>query len=183
MSTRTAYLLPCTCGEKLVVDKSQAGLTIRCHCGKEVHIPTLRGFAELEQTSVNQRPAREWSARQGVLFIGIAITVLGLLAAGWFALGRPRYPYKVENELLAAAGSTDDMQDANVEALRRWWNSAQMGVANDTSPYAAWHQDMLAIYNDAAQTFRARMTFAASVTAIGFVILCAGYFMPKRGAK
>ncbi len=183
MSTRTAYLLPCTCGEKILVDKSQAGLPVPCRCGKELTIPTLRGFAQLEQTTVDGRAAREWSSRQGVHFIGAAIAVLGLLAAGWFALGRPQYPHEVESELIAAAGSTADMQNASVESLRKYWRDARVSVENDPSPYAGQHLAMLSIFQYAEEAFRARMTVAAIVTAVGATIFCVGFLLPKRPAN
>jgi len=53
------YLLPCSCGEKLVVDRSQAGLSKRCTCGRDVTVPTLRGLEQLERAA----PAEETIAR------------------------------------------------------------------------------------------------------------------------
>ena len=51
------YLLPCQCGQKLPVDASQAGLRVRCACGAEPQVPTLRGLAALERATATSSAA------------------------------------------------------------------------------------------------------------------------------
>lgn len=41
------FLLPCTCGAKIPVNRSQAGMTLPCsQCGQAVDVPTIRKLAE-----------------------------------------------------------------------------------------------------------------------------------------
>lgn len=41
------FLLTCQCGKQHVVNKTQAGESISCSCGKQLEIPTLRGLTRL----------------------------------------------------------------------------------------------------------------------------------------
>ena len=88
------YLLPCQCGQKLPVDASQAGLRIRCVCGAQPQVPTLRGLATLERaiaSSAGPR-ARSWGPRQAVAFLGLSIFTVAAAAAVvlWFTF--PKFP-------------------------------------------------------------------------------------------
>jgi hypothetical protein len=81
------YLLPCPCGQSLLVSKSQAGQSIECSCGQTVAVPTLRGFAQLQtaDTTTNSprssrrytdRSPQAWNPVRGL----ISALSLGLLA-------------------------------------------------------------------------------------------------------
>jgi hypothetical protein len=84
------YLLPCTCGKKLGVTKSQAGQTVRCECGKTLEVPTLRGMSELERVGTPSRaPSRSWNNRHRVTFLLAIAALFGLLAAGYLAIDLP----------------------------------------------------------------------------------------------
>jgi hypothetical protein len=91
------YLLPCTCGKKLGVTKSQAGQTVRCACGKELEVPTLRGLSELERVGTRSAAqSRQWTNRHRVVFsLGVAALV-GVLAAGYLAWELPPPLPKIE---------------------------------------------------------------------------------------
>jgi hypothetical protein len=87
---KTLYLLPCTCGKKIEVDAGQAGLNVRCSCGAEVNVPTMRGIAQLERSEPRTLPAAkpgaEWGRRQGLIFLGMVIMLaasLGGLYVWW----------------------------------------------------------------------------------------------------
>lgn len=56
---RKRFLLPCGCGQKLVVDATQAGQQLSCGCGASLVVPTLRGLESLERV---EEPAAEGSA-------------------------------------------------------------------------------------------------------------------------
>jgi len=86
------YLLPCTCGESIVVEVSQAGQRIPCKCGKSLEVPTMRAIRELApaveentKAAATQRPARTWSQTQGTIFgIGALLAVAGVAAAIYY---------------------------------------------------------------------------------------------------
>src|SRR5487761_135342 len=85
---QTRYLLPCRCGKKIEVDAHQSGLVVRCACGAQQPVPTLRGLAVLERTEAASLPsapaASGWGPRQGLVFLGLVVIALSLLS--WFAL-------------------------------------------------------------------------------------------------
>lgn len=46
------YLIPCDCGAKTPVNRSQAGMTLPCkQCGKSLEVPTIRHMSSLESTT------------------------------------------------------------------------------------------------------------------------------------
>jgi hypothetical protein len=95
------YRLPCErCGEKLVIDVSQAGRQLVCQCGATQEIPSLREIRALEVvTDSSDKPRRaSWNQGRGIVFaVGLVIAVLGLLlaaAAGtsWYTARAPVLP-------------------------------------------------------------------------------------------
>src|ERR1041384_5370156 len=80
-------LLPCSCGKKIEIEISQAGLLVDCPaCGRQVQAPTMRGFRELERVELPETSAArggEWGTRQGLIFLGLTILAIGLLGAGY----------------------------------------------------------------------------------------------------
>jgi hypothetical protein len=89
----TKYLLPCSCGEKLVVDNRQAGETVQCTCGSQLEVPTMRGLAQLVQVNdpgFTTAPKRVWGPRQGLLFVGLLLATLSFGYAGYLLLFGPK---------------------------------------------------------------------------------------------
>lgn len=113
------YLLTCSCGRKLAVSKTQAGESIRCECGEQVTVPTLRGFADLpvvQSESVDAKMSRDdraqsvWKGWRGTCFaIAIAIfAIAGITAARAAYIANAAYtPYDVEQEILAGNEKID----------------------------------------------------------------------------
>lgn len=95
---RAKYLLPCTCGREIPVEATQAGQPIRCQCGLELEVPTLRNLTRLkpaEPPAAAPRRARSaWGRRQRVMLAGLAIMAIGALWTGWELLQRP-HPLEV----------------------------------------------------------------------------------------
>ncbi len=82
------YYLPCSCGQKVRVEPAQAGGSATCACGTTLHVPTLRGLAQLEIAPPDEervrRPARQWSPVRGALFSsGLVVVVGALLLLGY----------------------------------------------------------------------------------------------------
>ena len=87
----TLFLVPCSCGEKLQVEISQAGEVLVCSCGRSLEIPALRSLRQLDSVSGPTRPSdhRRWSPSQGVLFVaGSAIFVVSLAAATFLLVAK-----------------------------------------------------------------------------------------------
>ena len=94
------YLLPCSCGNNVTIDPSQAGMAVSCQCGKSLEVPTLREIRQLEPAE-DSGPARAmptkdkkagWSAWRGAIFsVGVTILLLSLCAVVWAAYARTPY--------------------------------------------------------------------------------------------
>lgn len=86
------YLLPCSCGAKLPVERRQAGETVRCGCGTSLEVPSLMKMENLEPAepeSVDGRPSDQWGIRQSVILLGAVIAMLGLALGVFLVLSRP----------------------------------------------------------------------------------------------
>jgi hypothetical protein len=89
------YLLACPeCGSKLAVETGQAGQRLQCACGREIEVPSVRQLRELEPAGDVGPVQAPWSARQGLLFLGIAIIVVSAVAAVAIAIMRPGIGYE-----------------------------------------------------------------------------------------
>jgi hypothetical protein len=99
------YLLPCpACGNKLSVVAGQAGQLVRCTCGAEVEVPTIRGLRELEQVSEEPAGASRWTARHSVAFFGLLILAGALAFSLYLHLRAPVFdPTGYENEVQASS--------------------------------------------------------------------------------
>lgn len=95
---KTLYALPCACGRTLDVERSQAGLLVRCECGREIEVPTIRGLAELEQRVSSAATQPSWGPRQGVIFLGLAIFAGAACYAGYRHGFPPPAPFAGVNE-------------------------------------------------------------------------------------
>ena len=87
------YLLPCSCGRDVSVSVSMAGQTVRCECGTELEVPTLRGLRQLAPAVESHgRRARSWSDRQRVTFVLLVVGLAAGAVAGYMALNLPPRP-------------------------------------------------------------------------------------------
>lgn len=88
----TDYLLPCSCGERLRVSTRQAGEAVRCTCGTQLEVPTLRHLNQLEPVDAPTAGGPAWGDRQRVAFVVSVITLAALCVVGYLALNLPRDP-------------------------------------------------------------------------------------------
>jgi hypothetical protein len=87
------YLLPCSCGEKIAIESSQAGQAIRCSCGKTLEAPTMQGIRRLEQSAdiVDESAVSSsiGGVTVGIALLGLIILSVGGGIAGWNYTRRP----------------------------------------------------------------------------------------------
>ena len=109
------YLLPCSCGEQSVVSTAQAGGTIRCACGAELQVPTMRGLRELEPLEPRSAAAGRavtWDDQHRVAFLLAlgALTCLGVAIYLWTLLPAPVVqPTSDEFNVAIDAASTGEL--------------------------------------------------------------------------
>ncbi|HEY1601064.1 MAG TPA: hypothetical protein VGG64_15785 [Pirellulales bacterium] len=175
---KTEYLLPCACGETIVVDRSQAGLTARCRCGADIAIPTLRGLEQLQRyTPTDEKTPSVWGPRQATFFLGGLIAGLALVAMVGLWLTRPVFP----QDKVASIMANEEKSVANIEQLSlletfELWEREKNG--GDTSPsperialFAKFQQEVI--------TYVPRMTLAMAAAVVGVLILGVALLLPK----
>jgi hypothetical protein len=90
------YLLPCRCGQQVVVEPRQAGETVVCSCGQTLPIPGMLEMAALEAAPPAEMPppppGGAWGWRQRMVMFGTVMLVGAVLAGVWLARTRPIAP-------------------------------------------------------------------------------------------
>lgn len=97
MTVNVEYLLPCECGNRVRVSRSQAGQMVPCPCGRTLLVPTLIELRSLESVeSENESiPAKKpWGSRQRVLFVGLVVIAISTGFLAYFYYARPLPPPK-----------------------------------------------------------------------------------------
>jgi hypothetical protein len=87
------YLLPCRCGQQIVVEPREAGRTASCGCGASLQIPTMLEMSALEiAPEVVAKPPRQavWDWPQAMKLAGTLIALVGVGIVIFFYIGRPR---------------------------------------------------------------------------------------------
>jgi hypothetical protein len=163
------YLLPCSCGQMQVIDRTDAGQTIRCGCGKPLEVPTLTQIALLEPVAGPARGAgrasSRWGLRQQLLTLGTLMILGGALMAGlvasYFSLFVPK---RVPVETLPPLGALV------------LWDSLQLGISGDPADTTA--QLLLMI----DRHYKRSMVIAAAVGAVGALVFVVGLMVPRQSA-
>ena len=75
----TEYLLPCHCGQKLLVGPAQAGQSLPCSFGAMLDVPTLRALRQLEPSHPATPRNGSWGTREKLFFAGLMILLLALV--------------------------------------------------------------------------------------------------------
>jgi hypothetical protein len=136
------YLLPCSCGRKVPVSTRHAGQTVRCACGAELEVPTLRGLRELEPAGAAAAPARgTWENRQRIAFLLAVASLLAIGVAGYLAW---RLPPKIEppQPIEIDQNSSIGMVFMAYDDLKRGLDIAPPEL-NLYERQAVYHRDML----------------------------------------
>jgi len=112
------YLLPCSCGRNTTVQASQAGEVVRCACGQELEVPTMRKLSELalsNEAAADEKPL--WTMRQGIAFLGLVAIVGGLVFSGYLYANLPSIEPKASLRFEDYRKQIDDMPVANTVIL------------------------------------------------------------------
>lgn len=149
------YLLPCSCGRTVPVERAQAGDRVHCECGKVLDVPTLRGIADLEQERAEVGPPSDceaWGPHQGVILLGIVVTLIGLALAAFYLYQFSQKPRRAE---------VTDYRPAYAMQL---WSFLKLGIDQPTFVAEAQFDRM-------HYEFRQSMVVAVAVTAVGLLIM------------
>ena len=86
------YLLPCPCGQQIVIEPRQAGEMVRCVCGASVQVPTLLEITSLEpapSASVVEPVQSTWGLKQQLRLLGIMLLLVSCVGVVLLHVGRP----------------------------------------------------------------------------------------------
>jgi hypothetical protein len=170
------YLLPCSCGRKLTVDRSQAGLRLPCACGASVEVPTFRGLKELEPVA-DSRPAaapeNPWGPRQGVIFLGVVIAICGAALSGVLWFQRPTFNTPQVNH----KALQESMQGLTLEqSFEAWTDILEHRLDRNPAPQLAEYHKQVA-RNDRG------LGVGASAIAAGAIMIVSALLSAPRGAR
>ncbi|MCY2983247.1 MAG: hypothetical protein NTY15_06360 [Planctomycetota bacterium] len=140
------FLLPCSCGAKLPVSKSQAGMSLQCaECGVSVEVPTIRKLSALALATPETKRAK---AGHGLKWLGpvaaisLLVGIIGLSYAGYLFYERREYiAFAVENGANLDAKESDFMADIRKSAEQSapadtwdYWNTMINDGLKDPNP-------------------------------------------------
>lgn len=123
------FLLPCECSHRIVVGTAQAGGAVACPaCGREVAVPKLRDFGQLQPADQGQSVSRGgWRPAHACMLAGGATALLAWVAA--LAIGiAPQSPISGDVIRDNVAKATDK------QILDAWRSLSQSGVARPPMP-------------------------------------------------
>jgi hypothetical protein len=159
------FLLPCECGQKVVVERKQAGTTVTCVCGKSLEVPTIRGFAELVRHDVAEEDLPPiWGLWQGLVFLGLMIA----LPAIAFSL----FIYRQAPTLNETALYEHTMQFSPFETWQLW-QMYEPGMPKSPSIHS------VSVVRG-MQSMRLKVNIALIVVAIGLIVSASGLVVRAR---
>jgi hypothetical protein len=91
----SSYLLPCSCGQHVPVSIVQAGQSVRCACGAQLQVPSLRDLRALANvetsggTPTRTHRLRTWDDRHRLAFLLCLAALCGLAISAYWALRLP----------------------------------------------------------------------------------------------
>jgi hypothetical protein len=119
------FLLPCECGQTTPIQVSQAGQSVRCVCGRELAVPTMRGIRELKPAAVAPTKVstqRNWNQTRGMIFGAGALSILfGLILIG--------FNYPLYRNYSAFQPTTEDVE----------FTMAQIDATQPADLWDLWH--------------------------------------------
>jgi hypothetical protein len=123
------FRLPCECSHAIVVTTGQAGGVVNCPaCGREVAVPKLRDFGQLEVVEAEPgRPRAGWRLAHACMLAGGVTAVLAWVGAAVLSVS-PQATITAET-IRANVASASDKQ-----IFEAWKALSQSGVARPPLP-------------------------------------------------
>ncbi len=126
------FLLPCTCGANIPVNRSQAGMSLPCpNCGNTVEVPTIRKLAEFATVVPAKKQAKTGQAAKWLGPVAAVSLIVGLIAMAYAGyLYYERYSYTT---FVKQSGGDINVEEAEfLEGIR---NHALQSAPADTWDY------------------------------------------------
>lgn len=138
------FLLPCSCGQKILIRRSQAGSFAQCtYCSAKLDVPTLAGLAKLEWIDdepgdPRQMPAaRRWNPIRGVIAaVCLLVAIVGLTRSGLYAAFRLANPTNFTVEEMLDAYDEAGKLMTPAETWDSWCYIQERGLTKKNPPPA-----------------------------------------------
>lgn len=158
------YLLPCPCGQQIVVQPRQAGETITCSCGASLQVPTLLDMTGLDlappESAAPTPPSVAWGLRHRLLFLGMFLVVAAVVGVVWLYVERPRSRFDtIDPEHIRATAQ-------KLPPSQAWgiWESMKQGLDRRTDQ----------VYEAAVLRFRVWQCVVGVLALLGIALVLAG---------
>ena len=161
-----AYLLPCSCGSEVAVERAQAGGSVRCACGHEIDVPPLGALMSLRSVG-DAAGAPESDVRGAWKRTSFLLLLVGALVVGG-AMARVAFLYAEQPRL----PSLDRAKPAWTIVI---WKELRKGVEGPL------FRDQVN-YHKRLSDWESRRTSALIVALAGVIVLVPGILILRRVA-
>jgi hypothetical protein len=145
------------------VQSRQAGQLVRCECGNQLEVPTIRGLSQLEQrqgAAAVERPA--WTPRKAMISLGVLITLIGLGFTGYLY-------WKMPNVDPVARGR--EIETMPAYQIYQWWRYYERGIPQSPS-------DEFYITHGYETYLRRWSYFTIGIALVGLLVIVIGAILP-----
>jgi len=175
----TNYYLPCSCGNKQEVGARLAGQSIRCDCGLELHVPTLRGLRELEpadSAGENLTAAPAWGLGQGIAFVAGMTLSVGAVVAIVVFLRQMSGLEIAEKPAMENVHYNEDFSTMSPEDSLLAWEFLSSNPLPGSRSTPAFLK-----YRGEVAKFKNYMAISGALLAVGAVLLSGAILIKPRG--
>mgnify|MGYP006910716869 CR=1 FL=1 len=170
---RSRYLLPCPCGRKNPIEVAQSGQSIQCACGRRLDVPTMLEIRSLERVAEEPTPRRRrpWGIRQGLVLLGMLVTVVAACVALGLYLTRPTPPEPPSLQRVQAIIS-------ELSLLQTFWEWERLKGGLETGPQIIRQE-----YTKKRDAHHRWMAVAAVIGVLGVACAASSLLVPKPGKR
>ena len=191
------YLLPCSCGESIPLDITQAGQTVTCRCGAAQQAPSLLNIKKL-QIAEGDSPsssARSSTFNAQLFFrsLGCFVLIPSLVFLFWALSTAPSPPDVLKKRIRLSYGGNVVWQDStpispqergillthpeDIDDMPPFWVFGHFRTLKSGPMLSPNFQENYKMLKDA---HRIRVSAGSIGTALGLFCLGISPFMPKR---
>lgn len=175
------YLLPCSCGNSIPIETSQAGQTVTCSCGQMQEVPTMRAIRQLEPAHetapAKRRPlsTAKWSISQRLLFtFGLAVAAIGFWFAGSLQFTRSRLDTQ---EVKWDTQLDTDLQKLETMNLEGAWETWIRVRDKDIGPYKP---PPFMVARAFSERWRPIVLWTGGAGIIGLIMMGVAFVLPRE---
>jgi len=179
------YVLPCRCGSKIQVQKSQAGSRVECpQCRLQLEIPTIRGLSKLEfeeeapaSDKYKSRSRSRWTPLRGVIAATcFVVALIGLGRSCTYGVYRFSHPTDFTVDEMLDDSENRLRELSPIETWDYWRYLQETGLGSKKPPQAFVVQRVLQMRDQ-------EMKLWAGVGAVGLLGLIATSLWPSSRKK